>query len=364
MKKILHITPDFNYSCGRSKLVYLYLKHFNQQIDYETHFITNGGDSLERLREFPSLKFEELNFSTGLKNIFYGGSFYRKLKEYLINNKIDLVHTHHRFPELISNLIAKSLNVKTVFSTHGYVKGHKALSFKSDKIISVSNSVTSYLIEEFKINIERIETFYNPMEFVDEINREKINSLKNETGISVGEKVLLFMGRINKEKGCDTLIKSFNIVKNMINDVVLLFSGDIEDKNILSEIGNRNDIKILTPNKNSINLFSTADIVILPSRTESFPFVMVEAGSYKKPFIGGKIGGIVEFIEDNKNGLLIDPEDYKQLSEKIIYLLKNPEVGNILGNNLHKKVSKFCNQENYFVQVEKIYNSLLLRNDF
>ena len=98
---------------------------------------------------------------------------------------------------------------------------------------------------------------------------------------------------------------------------------------------------------------------MLPSRSDSFPYVMLEAGVHKKPFIGGNTGGIAEFIEDGKNGLLIDPENPEELAEKIIYLLNKPELGKMLGENLYEKVNRLCDYNNYFREVEKIYNSLL-----
>ncbi len=49
-KKILHISPDFNYSCGISKYVYSLLKNFGQDKSYKLFFITNGGDALDRVR--------------------------------------------------------------------------------------------------------------------------------------------------------------------------------------------------------------------------------------------------------------------------------------------------------------------------
>jgi glycosyltransferase involved in cell wall biosynthesis len=86
---------------------------------------------------------------------------------------------------------------------------------------------------------------------------------------------------------------------------------------------------------------------------------MIESGRFKKPFIGGNTGGIAEFIEDGKNGLLVDPGNPQQLAEEIIYLLNNPNVGKMLGENLFSKVNTLCDLNNYFSNVEKIYNSLL-----
>lgn len=360
MTKVLYISPDFNYSCGVSKLVFLYLKYFGSKNGYEIHFVTNGGDSLERLEQIPSLKFKILNFSRGISNILYYRNFYKDVKQYVTDNQIKLIHTHHRFPEFIAVKIAKELNIKTVASAHSFVTGYKGICFKSDKIISVSNSVSSYLLNNFNVKKENILTLYNPIEELPVMDSKEKEILKNEFGINREQKILLFIGRINQFKGCDTLLRSFQLVKEEVKDVVLLMCGSVEDKKFSKASVHRNASVILLKPRRDINaLYLIADIIILPSLIESFPFVMIETGTVKKPFIGSNTGGIAEFIEDGKNGLLVNPGNHIELAEKIVYLLKNKDFGKNLGNNLYQKVMEQCDYNNYFFQIEEIYNSLL-----
>jgi len=363
MINILHITPDFNYSCGRSKLVYLYLKYFSTKENYLVHFITNGGDSLDRIKSIKSLKYEIIKFSTGSVNIFSLLGFYKKIKKYVKENNIDLIHTHHRFPELISTKIAKKFSIKTITSAHSFVTGFKRSSFKSDKIISVSHSLSGYLIKNFRNVKGRMVTLYNPAEQFPELDDDLISDFRNAYKILSNQKVILFVGRIDEVKGIDTLLRSFEIVKERFSNVSLIINGQIENKKntskqLLKDLAGDGIIYIL-PRKDIQLLYSIANIVVLPSRIDPFPIVMVEAGTFKKPFIGGKSGGIAEFIEDGKNGLLINPENPQELAEKIIYVLGNPDTGKTLGENLHKKVNKLCDYNNYFLEVENIYNSLL-----
>jgi glycosyltransferase involved in cell wall biosynthesis len=171
----------------------------------------------------------------------------------------------------------------------------------------------------------------------------------------------LFVGRINRDKGFDTLLKSFNQVISKNKNVILLINGQVEGNRLkLKSVLNDNKIIFLPPQKENSYLYSIANIVVLPSRIDPFPFVMIEAGAFKKPFIGGNTGGISEFIEDGKNGLLVAPENPEQLTEKIIYLLNNPAIRKVLGENLNEKVNRLCCYNNYFNEVEKIYNSLLI----
>jgi len=360
MIKLLHITPNFNYSCGRSKLVHLYLKYFSNHPEYEMHFITNSGDSLERLNDLPHVNFQKFDFSTGYKNIFYFRQFYTNLSNYVLKYKIDLIHTHHRFPELIAVRIGNTLNVKTVFSTHGFTYGYQNFSHKSNRIISVSNSITDFLIDNFKIQKEKIQTLYNPVNLFPEINPKIIERFKHEHGVRNSVKIILFVGRLKYDKGYDTLLKSYEILCSRYEDLILIIIGDPDKKSKrIFQKFKSNKLIFIEP-QNDINyLYSIADIVVLPSRTDTFPFVMIEAGSFKKPFIGGNTGGIAEFIEDGKNGFLVDPENPQQLTEKIVYLINNPDIGKVLGENLYNKVDRLCDYNNYFNEVEKIYNSLL-----
>jgi glycosyltransferase involved in cell wall biosynthesis len=360
MKRILHIAPNFNYNCGRSKLVFLYLKYFKNRNSYEVHFITNGGDSLERLKEI-GVDYKIYKFFSGLKNIFYQKKFLNELREYLIENEIQLIHTHHRFPEYISVKIAKDLKIKIVATALSFVKGYKKLSFKSDKIICVSNSLSSYLQKNYGVDRKKLITLYNPDDESSYFKMQELLELKKELKVNSENKILLFMGRINIEKGYDVLLKAFQFVKNEYKDAVLLLCGNIEDKNFnkISDLMN-SSVKVIYPGPNMTVFYGIADLVVLPSRIDPFPFVMVEAGSFKKAFIGGNTGGIAEFIENGKDGLLVQPGNSAELAEKIIYLLKNEDYAKSLGENLFKKVKEKCDYNNYFRKVEEIYNSLLI----
>jgi len=359
-KKILHISPDFNYSCGVSKLVFLYLKYFCEKDGYEVHFITNGGDSLERLKEIPELKFDILKFSKGLNNFLYQKKFFNEIKNYVIKHNIGLIHTHHRFPEFIAAKLAKSINLKTITSAHSFVKGFKKISFKSDKIIAVSEAVKSHIKNNFDLNGENIITIYNPVENFSIIDSEELRNLKSTIGIEPGHKILLFVGKINEDKGSILLLNSLKMINKQRKDVFLLMCGSLHIKNFKKRI-NGSNIKLLEPRKHIQLLYQIADVVVLPSRVDSFPFIMLEAGLFSKPFIGGKTGGIAEFIEDWVDGLLVNPYDENELSEKILFLLNNKEVAEKLDSNLYKKIKDKCDYNAYFRKLESIYNSLLVK---
>lgn len=361
MKNILHITPNFNYSCGRSKLVFLYLKYFSNKDDYRVHFITNGGDSLDRLKVVPRVNFQIFRFTTGYKNIFYKKSFYNELKEFVMENSISLIHTHHRFPEDAVVRISQELNIKTVTSAHSFVKGFSGWGFNSEKVIAVSNSVRDYLINNHKVSADRILTLYNPVEKLHHNSSGNfINSFKYENKIRDENKIILFVGRICRDKGLDTLTKAFEFIRARNKNAILIVVGHIEkNKKVYKSFLRSERVIYIPPREDIQNFYEISEVVVLPSRKEPLGYTMLEAGVHKKPFIGGNTGGIAEFIEDGNNGLLADPENPEQIVEKIFYLLSNPDIGKRMGENLHEKVSRLCDYNKYFCEIEKIYNSLI-----
>jgi len=124
----------------------------------------------------------------------------------------------------------------------------------------------------------------------------------------------------------DKLIKAFELIKSKNKNFILIAVGQIDgNNNVYKSFLNSERFIYIPPQNNIHNLYEISDLVVLPSREEPLGYAMLEAGLHKKPFIGGNTGGIAEFIEDGKNGLLIDPEDTEQLAEKISYLLAHPE---------------------------------------
>ncbi len=146
----------------------------------------------------------------------------------------------------------------------------------------------------------------------------------------------------------------------LYKNLKLILLGQVEDINISEAIkGFEKQISVIQPTENIIAFYQISDMVILPSRIDPFPYVLLESGALKKPFIGGNTGGIAEFIEDGVHGLLVNPGDSDQLSEKIIYLLNNPLKSELLANALYQKVKLECDCEKYFERLEKIIKELL-----
>lgn len=353
---VLHISPYFNYTWGVSRYLLLLFSEFKKRQDIKVYFLTNGGDGLERLKDLDIQPFI-LNFKTGINNIFYLNQNLKDLKKICIENEIQIIHTHHRYPELLANLLKNQINIKTIATVHSLVKGFRWLSFKSDKIIAVSNAVKQSLISNYKINPDKIIQIYNPISFGSIESKVNEKDLRQKLRIRDNDRVFLFVGRFHKDKGVDILLNVFSILSDEFSNLKVILITDINSK--LQKNFSNSSIILIEPQKEISAFYRLADYVVQPSRMDSFPYSMLEAGYFGKIFIGGKTGGISEFIEDRVNGFLINPDE-KELEKVVRDLMKKPvDYYSSFGENLRTKVFSLPEPEFYIVKLVQIYTQLL-----
>lgn len=336
--------------------MYLLLKNSTNFENIEFHLITNGGDSINRLSEL-NINYTIIKFSIGFKNIIYFLNSFLKIKKYCIINKIDIIHTHHRFPEFLAFIISKIIRIRTVTTAHSYVKNYKYLSYKSNKIITVSNFIKNNIENNFNVNKDDLVTFYNFIEPLKPYNIERVKEIREKLDIALEDKVLIFVGRISIIKGVDILINIFNKLNMEYNNIKLILIGQLQYH--IQSIKNVN-IKVVKPQKDIENYYYLGDLIIIPSRMDPFPYTMLEAALSKKPIIASNAGGIPEFIIHDNNGLLFNVNRPYELGNYIKQLLINIEIKTRLVNKNEERVTEFLDKEKYFNNLLKLYERLLL----
>ncbi len=228
-------------------------------------------------------------------------------------------------------------NIKTIFTTHSDLVGNldqRATRFlktilkvvikffysKSDSIICVSTLLSDSLRSYFSINKEII-TIYNGLDNNKCIQRNFLN--KNNRIISVA--------RLDKQKDHLTLLKAFKLINKEIKDTSLWLIGDGPLKNDLIHFAKKNclekNVKFLGWQENLDEYFSEADIFVLSSRREGFPYALIEALSVGIPVVCTDTPyGPSEILEEGKYGFLVPMYGYVQIKEAILELLKKPDV--------------------------------------
>ena len=206
-----------------------------------------------------------------------------------------------------------------------YIKAFVNSCKKMDNVVLVSNSLS-----EFYKSYLGDKVCFIP-NCVDEPNSDKSK---------LTEKNIIAVGRLDKVKGFDDLLRVFKKVSNKCSDWVLNIVGDGTEKDYLLSLAKelRLGERVVFhgyQNKEYINnLLMNSSIYLMTSHTECFPIVLLEAMSYGIPCISySSAQGATEIIKDNETGYLIDNRNEEEMIEKIITLINDEKLRKKFGKN-------------------------------
>ena len=161
--------------------------------------------------------------------------------------------------------------------------------------------------------------------------------------------VVLFAGRLLKEKGIHDFVEAARLVKGT-REVCFQVAGEPDPGNpssisvkTLEEWGKEGAVDLLGHVESIADVIALADIVVLPSYREGTPRVLLEAGAMGKPMIATDVPGCREVVQDGHNGILVPVQDPKALASAAISLLDNPTEARRMGRNGRILVeTEFC----------------------
>lgn len=175
---------------------------------------------------------------------------------------------------------------------------------------------------------------------------------------------ILFSGRLIKEKGIDLLIKAISLVKSPFT-LRIVGRGDELKKieKLVASLGIREKVIFEGWQRDISAFYKKADIVVLPSRwQEPFGLGGIEAFAYGKPVVAFNVGGLGEWVVNERNGYLAVPGDIKEMSAKIEDLIINKEKRKHLGRNARKFIEENFIKEIFVHNFNKIFDIVYVRD--
>jgi glycosyltransferase involved in cell wall biosynthesis len=321
--------------------------------------------------------------------------------------KPDIVHLHsirHHLTKSILPEIAKR-NIPVVWTLHDYkeicpntvlyngkmicekCKGrryHNVIKYRCKK-----NSVRSSIITYFESIVndrpkyeDIVDIYISPSKFLRDkfiehgYHPEKIIRIPNFLELDTftpefeSDNYLLFIGRLEREKGLETLIEGFAKSDYASSfELKIAGSGTMENelKDLIAKM-NIPNIKLEGFKKGDEleNLTRRAKAIIIPSEWyENYPFSGLEAMAYGKPVVASRLGGLPEIVEENKTGFLFEPFNSGQLSEKINILFGlDEQTLKSLGTSARKKVEEINDKYKYITKILPIYEELIKQKQY
>ena len=161
------------------------------------------------------------------------------------------------------------------------------------------------------------------------------------------ENTLLFVGSLIKAKGIEVLLEAISLIKKKIPNIKVYIVGDGSPsykkylEKLISELKINNNIifKGFLTHSQLIELHRNIQIFVLPTFIDNSPNSLAEAMASGMPIIASHVGGVPSMIENDKNGILVEPGNAKDLANKIIDLISNKEKQSFISKNA-KKMAK------------------------
>lgn len=317
--------------------------------------------------------------------------FVDKFLQFQQENQINysIVHTNYWLSAWVGMQLKKTLDIKQVHTYHslGAVKyksvttipmiattrlsTEKAVLESADRIVATSpqerEHMRTLVSQKGKIDIVPCGTDISHFGSISRVKaREKL-------AIDPDTRVILYVGRFDKRKGIETLVRAVGqcqIRKN--NKLKLIIGGGFRPGHsdgqeydrivdIVNELG-LNDITIF-PGRLSREILPTyytaADIAVVPSHYEPFGLVTIEAMGCGTPVIGSDVGGLQFTIKSEETGLLCPPKDDAAFAAAIDRILSQPEWRNKIGTNARKRVEEMFSWDGVASQLSNLYVELI-----
>lgn len=348
-------------------------KHIIAQINlldrecFNQILITNPGEYLEKklkeinIRSFILLK---LNYGFKTSTIVH---LYKILKE----ENVDFICVHCLKSYVLAGLINVFLRKKLVFYHHGItIKNDYNSSLQQiiyrilhtlikslNKISVLSPSKNSINLIKKDMKFLNIDCYYDGEAVL--IENEMDENIKNDfMKLKRNHKLLVYIGRFDREKNLYRALRIFKGALNELKDVKFLLIGDGEEKKELVSFVKENGIpNVIFVNfiENVASYFHLFDLLFLTSNREGLPITIWEAMDKKLPILSTNVGGIKEVIENAKCGLIFEPNDEEDGKRKLVYLMLNDKERKILGENGYFALHKIYTKKNFKETLENFY---------
>ena len=301
----------------------------------------------------------------------------------MINDQQDIIHTIgiRSFQSFVAALVAKKKKIPLFVSDQGGLTTHPDLqtgSMWTRILYKIQSPMIRFIINQAKKIIVANE--YEKKIFSELIDENKIEVVRNGINLenmkssvdfkkkyAINYDYFLFLGRFHKVKGIDILLEAISLIKNhpLMSNVKLVVMGvdfgfEGEMLKMIKEMGLDNMIKVIKnpPREDVISAYKESEFLVLPSRWELSPLTPLEGFAFKKPTISTKAHGIPYTLHDRKDSILVETENYKELSDMIIELLNDKKKCTHLGIEGYEYVHKECNSKKMAQQILNIYEKI------
>ena len=367
----------------------LMLKQGLEKLGHEVYVVTVNDESFSYKEEDGVLKIP--SFPIGLMNFRQSGIYPIKALKIIKKWKLDIIHSHTEFSiGTFARLISKQLNIPLVHTYHtmyeeyiyyitkGYFNSasKKLVEYLTlflcdktiDELIVPTEKTKELFKDKYKVkrDVYVIPSGIDTTRFYKEnIDKNEIINLKKDLVLKKTDFIVLYVGRIAKEKSIDFLINNFNSVLKRIPKAKMIIVGDGPDIKDLIDLTRKKGLenKIIFTGKapwtDVPKYYSLCDVFVTASKTETQGLTVMEAMGASKPVVAIRDESFELMITDKKDGLFFDDE--KSYVDMIYEVYKNKKLRDEISFNARLTADKYS-PYNYAKNVLKVYKKVVSKD--
>jgi glycosyltransferase involved in cell wall biosynthesis len=343
------------------------------KVDYEVVVLCGEGETLPKKLEDAQIRVIKLKSMQRDISIFKELKSFVELYKIFKQEKPDIIHLNSSKMGGAGAFVGRLTGVKNIiFTAHGFAFNEDRF-FISKKVLLVFHWLSILLthktvivsdktmkdIDYLPFMKNKLVKIYNGIDTgLDYYDKDEATRflLKDKNVSTVGKTILLSIGELHKNKGYDLFIPA---LKKVEKDFIYLIIGEGEERNNIAMLIKDNELRdkvfLLGRIENAYKYIKAADVFVLPSRTEAFPYVLLESGLAGACVLASSVGGISEVVEDDYNGVLFDVNNENDIVHKVNMLMKDKVMRESFGKLVQEKVMREFGLDGMVGGTEEVY---------
>lgn len=289
--------------------------------------------------------------------------------------RADLLHLHHVWPAADRYLaaIAAAAGVPHLVVTEHIVgrphsPAQAALKRRelemADAVTAVAHAVAESLVEDYGVERERVRVVPNGADVPDdEEEREPARRWRERLGAGMLRPLWVCVARLEEQKGHDVLLDAAAEVRRRGLEFVLALAGEGSKRAELEQraqaLGIADRVRFLGHVDDAATLLAAANVVVLPSRWEGLPLVVLEAMMRGRPIVASAVGGVPEVLSDGVNGRLVPPGDVQALASALEQFHRKFDHAQQLGRRARAEARERYAWPSVVAAFETVYDEVL-----
>ena len=292
-----------------------------------------------------------------------------RIRSLVNQHQVDVIHAHGYKADLYGFAARRNTGATLVSTCHNwpdrsplmraYAAADRFVLRRFEAVASPSDKVRR-ILQQSGIEQSNLKFISNGID-LDEF-RNASPTLRHELALN-GKQIVGFVGRLVKEKGGHVLIQAAKTVLNSCPEARFVFVGEGGCKaqwlQLSEQLGIAGKVFFVGKRNDMPGVYSSFDLLALPSFDEAMPMCILEAMAASKPVVASHVGAVADLVLPGLTGALVPPSNAALLAEELIGLLKDPIKAAQFGRNGYRHAAANYSSQTMARNYHALYNKAL-----